>query len=64
MRVTKRASSWSQVVGSGAMGRQVEHMRVTCVAEAASIDAGALVVVAVQPVFVVPFGAPFGIVGA
>ena len=46
------------------MGRQVEYMRVTRVAEATSIDAGALVVVAVQPVFVVPFGAPFGIVGA
>jgi hypothetical protein len=62
MRVTKRAGLWSQVVGSGAMGRQVEDIRVARAANAASTDAGVLG--PVQPVMVVSLGAPFGIVGA
>lgn len=62
MRVTKRAASWSQVVGSGAMGRQVEDIRVACIANAASTDVGVLV--PVQPAMVVLLAAPFRIVGA
>ena len=46
------------------MGRQVEDIRVACIADAAPTDAGVLVLVSVQPVMVVSLGAPIGIVGA
>lgn len=46
------------------MGRQVEYIRVACIANAASTDAGVLALGPVQPVIVVSFGAPFVIVGA
>ena len=58
------------MVGSGAMGRQVEFIRVAAMADAASIDVRALALVAVvavvvvQPAVVASFAAPFGIVGA
>ncbi len=44
------------------MGRQVEDIRVRCIANAACADAGVLV--PVQPVMVVLLGSPFAIVGA
>ena len=52
------------MVGSGAMGRQVEVGRFGGVVNAAFTDAGLVVLVAVEPVVVVSFGAPFGIVVA
>ena len=46
------------------MGRQVEVGRVGWFVNAAFTDTGPVVLVAVEPVVVVSFGAPFGIVVA
>ena len=46
------------------MGRQVEVGRVRWFANAAFTDAGVVVLMAVEPMVVVSFGAPFGIVVA
>ena len=43
------------------MGRQVEVGRVGWLVNAAFTDTGLVVLVAVEPVVVVSFGAPFGI---